>query len=261
MVVRGAIAVPGRSPYPRYGARRSWLPLELPRLFDGQARNPWVRPAYRKRALHRRKALLALLVLAALLAASAVTVRLATHMDSVVVLAKRETPGMPEFFYQEDAAWSSDTLGDTDRTMGKCGDDVACLASLMSMQQLPIRVSGEINPGTLNAWLTENDAYDSDGGLIWSRVAGLLGMRAVEKQPQRGLDALMEALLQREIYPVVTVRRPDTGAKHEVLVVATVHGEFVIVDPLDPTGIPNSLSLYENRIYGLRYLENEEETT
>ena len=62
-------------------------------------------------------------------------------------------------------------------------------------------------------------------------------------------------MLQAGIYPIVRVRRPDTGAFHDVLAVGTVHGEFVIVDPLDPTGIPNSLNLYNNRIYDVKYLK------
>ena len=195
---------------------------------------------------------------AALLSLSALTVRLATRMDSVVVLARREVPGSPEYFYQEDPAWSADTMGNSDRALGKNGDGVACLTSLVAMQQLACPVSEDLDPGTLNAWLSENDAYDANGEMNWARVGALLGAKAVEKRPQRGLDTLMEALLQREVYPIVTVRRPDTGTDHAVLVVGTVHGEFVIVDPLDPTGIPNSLSLYNDRIYGLRYLENEE---
>ena len=194
----------------------------------------------------------------ALLSATALTVRLATRMDSVVVLARREMPSMPEFFYQQDPAWSEDTLGDSDRTLGKDGDSVACLTSLMAMQQLASPVLEDLDPGTLNAWLSENEAYDAHGELNWQRVGALLGAKVVEKQPQRGLGALMESLLQREVYPIVAVKRPDTGARHAVLAVGTVHGEFVIVDPLDPTGIPNSLSLYNNTIYGLRYLENEE---
>lgn len=260
-VVRGAIALPGRSPYPRPGVRRPWRPLsdlDWPRWLNPGASSPWVRPAYRRRALKRRRLLRLLATILVLTAASGLTIRLATRMDSVVVLARREMPSMPEFFYQEDPAWGADTLGASDKTLGKGGDGVACLTSLLAMQQMS-PLSGELNPGTLNAWLSANDAYDASGNLNWSRVAELLGAKTVEVRPRRNLATLMEALIQREVYPIVTVRRPDTGTEHQVLAVGTVHGEFVIVDPLDPTGIPNSLSLYGNRIYGLRYLEKEED--
>ena len=176
---------------------------------------------------------------------------------SVVIRARREMPGSPEYFYQEDPAWSADALGHTGKTLGKDGDEVACLASLLATQPLDAPVS-ELDPGTLNAWLTENDAYGADGRLNWDRVAALLGTRAGQRRAQWGLDELIETLLQKEIYPVVVVRRPDNHKKHAVLVTGSVHGEFVILDPLDPTGIPNSLALYRNRIYGLYYLENKE---
>ena len=62
-------------------------------------------------------------------------------------------------------------------------------------------------------------------------------------------------LIRQEVYPVARVKQPGTGAYHDVLLVGTVHGEFQIMDPLDPSGEPNSLSVYGNRIYDVRYLK------
>ena len=253
-MVRGGEDAPDRS------TSDGRLPAGFARL-RSMARGPeegaWVRPAHRKRARQLREWLRPIGRLLAVAVAMLALGRL-IWPTSVVVKARREVPGSPEYFYQEDPAWSADVMGHSGKTLGRDGDAVACLASLLAMQPIPAPFEGDVDPGTLNAWLTENDAYDSEGGLKWERVAALLGVKAGQRQAQWGLDDRIESLLQREIYPIVTVRRPDTHRLHEVLVAGSVHGEFVIVDPLDPTGIPNSLALYGNRIRGLRYLENEE---
>lgn len=250
---------PGRPTYARGGAGRPAVRRSRPRA-DRQwavpalfAPRPWVRPAYRRRALRRRRLLIRLLAALVLAAVLAVTWQLATRMDSVEVRPKSEMPSVQAFFYQEDAAWADDMMGNSDRTLGKYGDGVACLASLMAMQHLSAPLEGEADPGNLNAWLSANDAYDGQGNLRWNQVAKLLGVKLTEKKAQRGLGAQMERLLQSEIYPIVRVRRPDTGRDHYVLVVGSVHGEYVIVDPLDPTDTPNTLGIYGNRISSMLY--------
>jgi hypothetical protein len=162
---------------------------------------------------------------------------------------------VPVFYCQTDAAWAGDCLGASDRTLGEAGDGVTCLAALIEMQQLKAPIEGELNPATLNAWLSENEAYDEDGGLDWRRAAELLGVSLTQRQPGWGIDGTLEVLLRQEVYPVARVKQPDTGAFHDVLLVGTVHGEFQIMDPLDPSGEPNSLSVYGNRIYEIRYLK------
>ena len=255
---RSASGVPGRSAFSRRVLVRSKgiAPVAaLNHWLTGDARGAWVRPAYRRRAIRRGRLLRWLLVLVAMLAAAGLIHRAALRANGVVVLARREMPSMPVYFYQQDPAWADDAMGASDKTLGKAGDGVTCLASLIEMQQLDVPVSGELDPGTLNDWLSANGAYDGAGSLNWSKVATLLGARLVERRPGWGLGGLLERLLQAGIYPVVRVRRPDTGTFHDVLVVGTVHGEFVIVDPLDPTGIPNSLGLYNNRIYDVKYMK------
>ncbi len=116
-------------------------------------------------------------------------------------------------------------------------------------------VEGEVNPGTLNAWLSENGAYDASGSLNWQRAAGLLGVSLTQRQPGWGVGGTLEMLIRQEVYPVARVKQPGTGAYHDVLLVGSVHGEFQIMDPLDPSGEPNSLSVYGNRIYEIRYLK------
>ena len=71
---------------------------------------------------------------------------------------------------------------------------------------------------------------------------------------QLGHGAAELELIQREIYAIAQVKRPDVGRMHDVLVVGSVHGEFRIVDPLDPTDLMNTMGIYHNRAYGLRYL-------
>lgn len=220
-----------------------------------EAGGGWMRPAYRRRARRRRRLLQRALAAAALALVALIAVRLATHMDSVVVLAAREMPSVAVYFYQEDAAWAGDEMGDTGLTLGKSGDSVVCLASLIAMQGLPSPVEGELNPGTLNVWLSENDAYNGDGSLRWPAVASLLGVKLVQKAPNRAMEAQIKRLVENEKYPIVTVRRPDTGADHDVLLVGSVHGEYIVMDPLDPMEVSDTLGLYENRVYGMRYFE------
>ena len=105
--VRGATGVPGRRAY------RDGMPPAF------------VRPAYRRRARRLRRLLRAAAVVAALALVALIAAHLATHLDSVVVLAAREMPSVAVNFYQEDAAWSGETLGASDRTLGKDGDSVA----------------------------------------------------------------------------------------------------------------------------------------
>ena len=220
------------------------------------AASPFVRPAYRRRAARRRvwlrRAMIALAIVAA-----AVLVRLVLPPTGVVLQTRREFPCDPVYFYQQDAAWSDDVIGTSGKTIGLDGDDVCCLASLMAMQGIPAPFDGALNPGTLNAWLSENGGYYADGGLKWDRVAELMGAKLSGGYGARAAS-LLEDLIQRQVYAVVRVKRPDTGKWHEVLIVGSVHGEFTIVDPLDPTGTLNTMGLYQNRIYDLRYLTLEE---
>lgn len=253
--IRGAKGVSDRRAYPRRRRRVPAGGLSLPGLSRPVTAPAFVRPAYRRRARRRRRLLRWAAIAAALIVIALLVVRAWTRPGSVVVLAAREMPSVAVHQYQEDPAWSGDEMGSTGKTLGKHGDGVACLASLIEMQGLPSPVSGELTPGTLNAWLSESDAYDGDGSIRWEKVADLLGARVVQVSPKRGMDALLEQLIQAEIYPIVTVRRPDTGAAHDVLAVGSVHGEFIVMDPLDPMEVLDTLGLYENRVYAMRYFE------
>ncbi len=215
----------------------------------------WVRPEYRRRQSARRKLIAGLLAFAVVLAVILLANSSVLRSSGAVVLARRELPSVPVFFCQTDAAWAGERMGSSGRTLGEAGDGVTCLAALIEMQQLKTPVEGEVNPGTLNAWLSENGAYDESGGLDWRRAAELLGVSLTERQPGWGIGDTLEMLLQQEVYPVARVKQPGTGAFHDVLLVGTVHGEFQIMDPLDSSGEPNALSVYGNRIYDVRYLK------
>ena len=236
---RSAARASGRSAYVRPAARRPAY--------------RWVRPASRRRA---RRRLRRARILAAALALIAILLiwRVASRPDSVQVLPGREMPCVPVCFYQEDAAWSGERMGGSERTLGKDGDTIACLASMLAMRGLS-PLEGELNPGTLNAWLSANGAYDRGGDLDWGRTGRLLGLKAGRKRAWENPGELLDRLVSQERCAIVRVRRPDTGRMHEVLVVGSVHGEYTIMDPLDPTDTLNTLGLYQNRIYEMKYLE------
>lgn len=209
----------------------------------------WVRPEVKKRA-RQRKIWLKRGGVVALIALGLWLISRLPHYGYALKTG-REFPCDPVFFYQEDAAWKDDAMGDSGKTLGKDGDTVACLASIIAMQRLPF--PGEVNPGTVNAWLVENDGYDGEGNIRWEPVAALLNARACAFYSS-SMGPVLEDLIQREIYAIAQVKRPDVGRMHDVLVVGSVHGEFRIVDPLDPTDLMNTMGIYHNRAYGLRYL-------
>lgn len=201
----------------------------------------------------RRRLLLWALPMALLLASALAIHMLAFPDNGAVALARRELPCVPALFSRQDAAWAGDRLAASDSTLAEAGDSVTCLASLICTQGLSAPLS-DVNPGTLNAWLTENGAYDARGRLDWSKAAALLGVQLVEKQPGWDVGIALEKLLQREIYPVVQVKQPDTGEVREVLVVGSVHGRFLIADPRYDRA-PNNLEIFDNRIYRYWYLK------
>ena len=230
-------------------------PARPVRPLPSRGKPAWVRPEYRRRQSARRKLIAGLLAVTVVLVVALLANSAVLRSNGAVVLARRELPSVPVFFCQTDAAWADAPMGASGRTLGEAGDGVTCLAALIEMQQLKTPVEGEVNPGTLNAWLSENDAYGEDGCLDWQRAAELLGVSLTQRQPGWGIGGTLEMLIQKEVYPVARVKQPGTGAFHDVLLVGTVHGEFQIMDPLDSSGEPNSLSVYGNRIYDVRYLK------
>ena len=230
-------------------------PARPERPLPKRGKPAWVRPEYRRRARLRNKLIAGLLAVAVVLVVLLLANSTVLRSNGAVVLARRELPSVPVFFCQTDAAWADAPMGASGRTLGEAGDGLTCLAALIEMQQLKTPIEGEVNPGTLNAWLSENGAYDATGSLNWQRAAALLGVSLTERQPGWGIAGTLEMLIQQEVYPVVRVKQPGTGTLHDVLLVGTVHGEFQIMDPLDSSGEPNSLSVYGNRIYDVRYLK------
>ena len=215
----------------------------------------WRRPSLRRQRVLRRNRTLALTALVALLIIVIALWRDASKLSAVVVVPSREMPCVEVFFNQQDPAWCDNRMGDSDKTIGTDGDALSCLASLIVMQHVQVPYDGDVNPGTLNAWLSANGSYD-DGELKWDCVADLLGLRLTQRTARRGDDALIDRLLDAEVYPIVQVLRPDTGRRHSVLIVGSVHGEYTIVDPLDGMDALNTLGLYDNAIYTITYLEN-----
>ncbi len=145
-------------------------------------------------------------------------------------------------FRQDDARWSTDTLGISSYTMEKSGCITTCIASAVS------RGLDEITtPGELNKVFSENNVYDSQGNLMWQKLENL-GYKA---------DVLTR-VSEEEIYnylkncqfPVLRVRVNGFGSFHYILVVGIENGEYICMDPLKDNLTP--LSDYWNRVYAVR---------
>ena len=236
----------------RKGSKRLFYAMAIPR----EKPYAWRRPMLRRQRVRNRNRLVALAAAVALLIIMLAMCREASKPSAVVVVPSKEMPCVEVFFNQQDPAWSDDRMGDSGKTIGENGDTLSCLASLIAMQQIATPVGDDMNPGTLNAWLSAYDGYDGDGELRWERIADLLGVKLTRRTARRGDDELIDRLLDAEFYPIVEVLRPDTGRMHSVLIVGSVHGEYTIVDPLDGMDALNTLGLYENAIYTITYLEN-----
>ncbi|MBQ8110662.1 MAG: hypothetical protein IJ124_10935 [Clostridia bacterium] len=257
-VVRGARRAPGRSAY--FRALTDRLADAPRRLRGGMGKSPWLRPGYRRRRLQRRRRLWRALAAAAAVALAALGMRLLASSGGVVVLPKREVPSDPVFFYQLDEAWSGDAMGATGRTLGEGGDSVVCLTSLLVMQRIHVPFTGAINPGAVNAWLGASDAYEADGKIRWSAVGQLLGVELTEERARGGMAATLDALIDSGQCAIVTVKGPEDGRLHDVLLVGSNHGKFMVIEPLDPSGALTSLEVYGDRIYAMRYMRYPTET-
>jgi hypothetical protein len=127
-------------------------------------------------------------------------------------------------FAQGDPRWGDDELGSTPSTMGEAGCAVSSAAMVLAFY------GQDIDPGRLNAFLSENGGYTPEGWLYWEKAADFhpgLARHAYEDLPSYFLiDSNLELG-----NPVIIRIRLANGITHFVVIVGKVGFDYLIQDP------------------------------
>ncbi len=106
----------------------------------------------------------------------------------------------------------------------------------------------EETPSTLNARLSSDGVYDSEGNMQWESLRRSTGYQ-VDLPSDISSDTI-DSYLSRGIYPIVRVRMYAVGNVHYVLIVKAENGRYWYMDPLKDE--LTDLSDYGSRIYAVR---------
>lgn len=91
---------------------------------------------------------------------------------------------------EETKEWADDKFARSDdesainkcETIAQCGCAITSLVMMARSEGLKFGVDGkDINPGTLNTWLIENNGYDKQGNVFWSRAIDYFGQMEEDK--------------------------------------------------------------------------------
>jgi len=155
-------------------------------------------------------------------------------------------------FAQADPQWADDQLGPTPSTMGAEGCAVSSAAMVLAYY------GQDIDPGRLNAFLSDNNGYTPQGWLYWEKAAeyqqrtptsgderrGTLVRHAYEDLPSY---YLIDSNLARGNPVIVRVHLPN-GITHFVVIVGKAGFDYLIQDPASGGA---------NGVYPLRELAGE----
>jgi len=150
------------------------------------------------------------------------------------------------FFAQGDPRWKADLLGPTDATLHAEGCAVAAASMILAGYGM------DLDPGRLNAFLTENEGYTPEGWIYWEKAAEFqsgLAEKAYEDQPSY---ARIDWNLLMGNPVIVRVRLPQNN--HFVVIVGKEGFDYLILDPGKAgTRGPYPLRELSPRIEALRY--------
>jgi hypothetical protein len=127
-------------------------------------------------------------------------------------------------FAQDDPRWADDELGPASSTMGEEGCAVSSAAMVLAFY------GQDIDPGRLNAFLSESGGYTPQGWLYWEKAADYqpgLVRRAYEDLPS---FFLIDSNLERGNPVIVRIRLPN-GVTHFVVIVGKAGFDYLIQDP------------------------------
>lgn len=127
-------------------------------------------------------------------------------------------------YRQADAKWRADLLGPTESTLGAEGCAVASAAMVMRFYGM------DVDPGRLNAFLTEHGGYTDRGWIYWEKAVELqpgLARHVYEDEPSyRLIDSNLAAG-----NPVIARLRYPSGITHFVVIVGKRGFDYLIRDP------------------------------
>jgi hypothetical protein len=127
-------------------------------------------------------------------------------------------------FAQADPRWADDELGPASSTMGEEGCAVSSAAMVLAFY------GQDVDPGRLNAFLSNCGGYTPEGWLYWEKAADFhpgLVRHAYEDLPSY---FLIDSNLERGNPVIVRIRLPN-GITHFVVIAGKDGFDYLIQDP------------------------------
>lgn len=129
------------------------------------------------------------------------------------------------YYLQTDPAWADLALGESNEKMANAGCTVCCIAAGLSALGRPI------DPGEVCQGLAAVDGFNSNGQVVWRRVADLTGGEVATGLPELSHETIDLELVGRR--PVIAKIMLSRSVPHWVLIVGKDGHEYRIMDPLD----------------------------
>lgn len=147
-------------------------------------------------------------------------------------------------YRQDDLEWAKDMIGDSKFDMESSGCVISSIATALS------KSNKALNPGELNAMMSENNVFDSEGNLQWGVLANIDGFHADVYSDVS--SEIIDDILNSGKYPVIRVVRGKAlvSFHHYVLIIGAENGKYICMDPLEDKY--TTLDDYNNKIYAIR---------
>lgn len=155
-------------------------------------------------------------------------------------------PNVP-FFSQHDSRWvPSNPLGCCYETISKAG----CAVSSAAMMLKYYDSQSNVNPGTLDTWLTANKGYKGCCDTFWPIAANYSSKVMLETARETSSLSDLNPYLDNYKPVIVRVKSLVTpGGYHFVVVLYRYSGKYYILDPSDNQRTNVTLDKYSNKIY------------
>jgi len=150
-------------------------------------------------------------------------------------------PSNVPHFYQTDSSWGGGHLGTCSTTIGLSGCAITSIAMVFKY------FGANIDPGTLNSWLTNNGGYENGCLVYWSTAANVSSNITYVGSVGEDWGRLQSEL--DEGYPVI-VEVNNSGTQHFVVVTGYSGSTYYINDPLYSSR--TTLASYGNAFVGMR---------